>query len=553
MPHHLEYQKKADRLLQISVKHLLHALPQFVFLKDVNSIYLGCNAHFARLLGLSSSEDIIGKTDLDLRWQPAGHTAEDFRRADQDTLHGHPVTNQQETLVLPNGKKLITLVSKLPIEDEDHTILGLVGYFSDITALKEQERELKHAKQQAEAANRAKSIFITNISHDIRTPLTGIIGAAQLMAQPDAPKNQAITTDLIQAAEGLLQFLNQVIDFSKWESGDLPIYHTKFNIRELVDHVLGLFRVAAQEKALKFQGHVDEQLPLYWIGDRLRLQRILLNLVSNAVKFTAQGSVDVTVSLAGKQRRKHILQMVVQDTGVGIPPELQPLIFTRFSRLHPAYEGRYPGAGLSLALVKRMIDELGGEIYVDSAEHQGSTFTCLIPLRPALLPDARYVSHPPPAKKPAADATLRLTAVQPTLSSPLHRQTLLLVEDNPLVQLAVKSQLETLKVAVDTADQGTEALLKIKTVDYAGIIMDLGLPDQDGCTVTQAIHAWQRRHNRPLSPVVALSAHLVDETQRQRCLAVGMIDAFTKPLDDAKLQRLAELLQQYAADTRNRV
>lgn len=536
--HSAHAKKSTTYIREVFLKHILRSLPQYFFFKDHHSVYLGCNQNFATLVGLRSPEDIVGKTDLELNWQPGGHTADIFRQADQDTMQGHPITNQQETLVLPNGRKLITLVSKLPIIDDDQTVLGVVGYFSDITALKEQERELKQAKQQAETANQAKSAFITNISHDIRTPLTGLIGAARLLIS--TPENQAIIADLIQAAEGLLHFLNEVIEFSKWESGDLPLYELKFSLRELVDNLSGLFKVAAQEKGLTFQVHWDDALPTYLIGDSVRLQRIILNLVNNAIKFTAQGSVELTVSLAGKQRQKPILQIVVQDTGVGIAPAQQQFIFTRFSRLHPAHEARYSGTGLGLALVKRMIDELGGEIDVESAENKGSTFTCLVPLRLPLLPDARLIRSSPPVKLPTESQSTVSVASKATPPSP-HRKKILLVEDNLLVQRVVKAQLETLKVEVDTADQGSQALSKIQEENYSLIVMDLGLPDMNGCVVTEAIYTWQRAQGHPLSPVVALSAHM-DEEQRQRCLAAGMIEAFAKPLDAPKLQAIATLL-----------
>ena len=170
-------------IFKVFLKNISQSLPNFIFWKDKKSVYLGCNENFARLVGLSKPEDIIGKTDTDLNWQPTGHSAEEFIKGDQETLNGHPLTNREETLALPNGKKLITLVSKLPILDDDHQVLGIVGYFTDITLLKKKERALQQAKRQAEIANQAKSVFITNISHDLRTPLTGLLGMAEILQQ----------------------------------------------------------------------------------------------------------------------------------------------------------------------------------------------------------------------------------------------------------------------------------------------------------------------------------------------------------------------------------
>ncbi len=184
----------------------------------------------------------------------------------------------------------MTLVSKLPICDDDGRPLGIVGYFTDITALKDQERELRQAKQQADAANQAKSAFITNISHDMRTPLSGIIGMAQqLMERLHHEPDKRIARDLIQSSQVLLNLLNQVIEFSKHESGDLPVYDIQFNLRDLVDHIVQLVKPSVQEKHLDFQVEYDDKIPWILIGDPVRIQRILLNLVSNAIKFTLQG------------------------------------------------------------------------------------------------------------------------------------------------------------------------------------------------------------------------------------------------------------------------
>ncbi len=239
-----------------------------------------------------------------------------------------------------------------------------------------------------------------------------------------------------------------------------------------------------------------------------------MNLVDNAIKFTRKGSITLTITLAEKNcskqknQKKLIIKFSVQDTGIGIPYDKQPLIFTRFSRLHPAYEGQYAGSGLGLALVKHMVSELGGEIYVDSEENQGATFHCLIPLRPALLMDAQYVIHPPELKSPESSLPLTMNTTKTSLSltyPPHQQQKILLVEDNMIVQRGIKNQLEqALAVVIETADNGQQALAKIQMEDYPLILMDIGLPDQDGCMVAMAIHRWQKRHRSPLSFIVAL-------------------------------------------------
>lgn len=545
MTHHLSRQDDIQaRISKVFLKNITQSLPNYFFWKDKKSIYLGCNANFARLVGLSRSEDIVGKSDQELNWQSTGHTAEVFRKGDQDTMQGHPLTNQEETLVLPNGKKLMTLVSKLPIIDENQEVLGIVGYFTDITALKEKEYELKVAKQQAEAANQAKSVFITNISHDIRTPLTGLLGMIQVLPEEiKTTRGQEIVAYLIQASNGLLNFLNEVIEFSKWDSGDLPVYDVKFDLSQLIHETVSLIAPLAKEKNLSLDVQVEAELPTALIGDRLRLQRILLNLLNNAIKFTAEGSVFLNVKMVHRKRQRLLIQFQVQDTGIGIPKEKQPLIFTRFGRLHPAHQGQYMGAGLGLALVKRFISELNGEIEIDSAENQGSTFTCLIPLRESLLKKQNSSIHSidsKPAPKVGSPSTSASVKAAP---SSLTDKKILLVEDNALIQRIVKLQLEAKQpgLVVVTADNGAQAIAAVKVQHFHLVIMDIGLPDISGCEVAIAIQNWQRQRGYPLSPIVALSAHL-SEAEQQHCLDIGMVKVFIKPLDEKKMEELFSLL-----------
>ena len=256
-------QKNKAHIIEVFLKNITRSLPQFIFWKDAQSVYLGCNENFARLVGLHSPEDIAGKSDMDLNWQPTGHTADVFRRGDQETLSGHPLNNQEEILVLPSGKKLITLVSKLPILDDDNQVLGIVGYFTDITPLKKKEREFRQAKRQAEAANQAKSVFITNMSHDLRTPLTGLLGMAEMLRQEvQTAQGKAAAEDLFKASAMLLNLVNEIIDFSRCESGDFPIQEIKFDLLAVVQNMADLLKPSAQEKNLRFNIQLDERLPV---------------------------------------------------------------------------------------------------------------------------------------------------------------------------------------------------------------------------------------------------------------------------------------------------
>ena len=378
-------------IFKVFLKNISQSLPNFIFWKDKESVYLGCNENFAHLVGLSKPEDIVGKSDRDLNWQPAGHSAEEFIKGDQETLNGYPLTNREEILALPNGKKLTTLVSKLPILDDDQQVLGIVGYFTDITPLKKKERALQQAKRQAEIANQAKSVFITNISHDLRTPLTGLLGMAQILQQEvETQQGKAAAADLLKAGQVLLNLLNEVVEFSRCESGDLPVQTIKFDLTAVIKNIVELLKPSAQEKKLTFKISLDKHLPHYVMSDAMRLQRILLNLLSNAIKFTHQGSIHFSVRMIKRKEQLAVMEFRVQDTGIGVPEDQQALIFTRFCRLHPAYEGQYSGTGLGLTVVKRFVEDLKGEIHLKSTEGCGSTFSCLIPLRIPLSAGAEY-------------------------------------------------------------------------------------------------------------------------------------------------------------------
>lgn len=391
--HHFQQQPLDDaaHITDLFLKQFTRFLPNYLFWKNRRSVYLGCNQRYAELMGLHSPEAIIGKTDMELPFQPNGDSATLFQQGDQESLAGRPLTNKEETLALPNGQTIIALVSKLPILDQDGQAVGVVGYFSDITELKDKERELRVAKQQAEVANQAKSAFIANISHDIRTPLSGLIAFAEITAADlETIQERENLRYLVQSGHALLKLLNEVIEYSRLEYGSLPHTVAKFNLTELLDHVLALEKPSIVAKQLKLDVTIDPQIPAYLVGDAVRLHRIMLNLVSNAIKFTHQGFIKLSAQLVRQKGCDLVLKLTVQDSGLGIPANQQAQIFSRFVRLIPSYQGQYAGSGLGLTVVKQFIDDLHGEIYVDSQENRGSTFTCLIPCREALTAEAQH-------------------------------------------------------------------------------------------------------------------------------------------------------------------
>ena len=277
-------------------------------------------------------------------------------------------------------------------------------------------------------------------------------------------QGKAAAADLLKAGMMLLNLLNEVIEFSRCESGDLPLHEVKFDLLELIQNLTALLKPSAQDKNLDFNVTIDEHLPRYVISDSTRLQRILLNLLGNAIKFTHHGAINLSIRVVRLKTQCVIVEYRVQDTGIGIREDQQALIFTRFSRLHPAYQGQYAGSGLGLAFVKQFVNELKGEIHVDSVEDQGSIFSCLIPLRIPLSFRIRILSHRVESPRLPADLHAKgyLIPFRSRSSAPANPM-VLIVEDNRMAQQAIKNLMESLGVMVETADDGAQALQKIQT------------------------------------------------------------------------------------------
>ncbi|WP_337589155.1 response regulator [Legionella shakespearei] len=393
------------------------------------------------------------------------------------------------------------------------------------------EAELNRAKELAEAASRAKTEFLENMRHDIRTPLTGIVGFSDIIKlEANAPHIKEYADNLVASSHALLDFMDEVLEAIRVSSGDVPKLKRKFILNHIMQHAFDLNKSKAASKRLDFSMNFDESIPKYLIGDNVRIHRIVLELLANALNFTDIGFVKLTVELANRNEREIIVKFIIQDSGIGIPKDKQQEIFLHFRRLTPSYKGIYKGAGLGLSVIKQFIDDLDGEIYVDSELQKGSTFTCVIPLKVSLLEDDTglqedFETCPPLSSEPATNNTL----IKSSTSNPKeYRHQVLVVEDNIIAQTVAKSILTQSGCHVDIASNGQEALSLWRSKQYELIFMDIGLPDLDGYQVTHHIRVHEISQNCHI-PIIALTAH-VGEENKQRCIEAGMNAVLSKPL-----------------------
>ncbi len=363
---------------------IINLIPDhYILWKDKNLVYLGCNQALATSLGLNSPDEIIGKTDYDL--PTIKEQSDDYRADDLEVISsGEPKLGIEEYQTLNNGMEKILLTSKIPFFDETGRVDGVVAIYSDITQRKKMEEELHRLKN---AAQEAKAEFLRNMEHQLRTPFSGVYSLVHMLAneEPD-PKKKELLEVIYTSGKELLDFLNDVISFSRNPTETTAILAKKFDLKELIERAINMERPAAVIKELDLKFDYPKKLPTIFISDPKRIQRIVLNLLSNAIKFTVRGSVNVSVKL-GKQidEKNYILSIIVTDTGIGITEDNQSLIYEKFHRVSPANQNKYQGAGLGLHIVKELIADLEGEIEVMSQLNEGSTFICTLPLKRPLI------------------------------------------------------------------------------------------------------------------------------------------------------------------------
>ncbi|HYD30365.1 MAG TPA: ATP-binding protein [Azospirillaceae bacterium] len=429
----------------------------------------------------------------------------------------------EETLILPGGTRTWS-TAIVPLLDETGRVARILGTARDITDQRQLVASLAAAKEQAEAAVRAKADFLAAMSHEIRTPMNGIIGYATFLEDLATTGDQRhYARQLKSAGQSLLAIINDILDFSKLEAGKVHIEAEDFNLPEAMDHVVGLVYPAARDKRLDLRLHVAPEVPRMLTGDVVRLRQVLLNLLTNAVKFTPAGSVTLSVLPVRVSDREAELKFLVNDTGIGIPPDKQALLFRKFSQVDPSISRRYGGTGLGLAICKRLVGAMGGTVGVHSVPEVGSTFffTLVFPVGTALVAQA---------------------AVRDDRVVLAHRRgRILLAEDLAMNQELATRMLRAAGHDVAVVANGAQAVDAVRGQPFDLVLMDLQMPVMDGLQAAETIRALPGDAGRV--PIVALTANVMPN-EIARCHAVGIDDHLAKPIDrDALLAGVQRWLQ----------
>lgn len=441
---------------------------------------------------------------------------------------GHiPLTRELVVPIVDKGR-LVALVGvgNKPFDYDERdvdTVTTLAGLAWEVVGRMRAQDELVRSKELAESAAKAKSEFLANMSHEVRTPLNGVLGILQLLQQDATPEEKLrLTSMAYNAGRRLLALLNDILDFSRMDAGQLQLAHEPFTLEELFDDVAGVFTVASHEKGLEMSLSVHESVPAVLEGDGARIRQVLFNLVGNAIKFTPSGFVRLEAWAAAPSSDGRVRVYIgVSDSGIGIPAGKQELVFERFTQMDGSYRRRYEGAGLGLAIVKRIVGLMHGGIAVDSEEGGGTTIYLDLPLQmPGVLPSVASPDAEAFALAGAVGAGLRI----------------LLVEDDRITQMYTQVMLQRMGHVVSVASNGQEAVAAVLKGGIDCVLMDIQMPEMDGVQATRLIRSVAVMDDRAHLPIIAVTAYAM-AGDRETFLAAGMDDYVTKPLSPEDLQR----------------
>jgi PAS domain S-box-containing protein len=427
---------------------------------------------------------------------------------------------QENPLVTRSGEVRHIVWHNSLLRDEQGRRIGTLSAGEDITERKRGEEELAKAKEAAEAANRAKSTFLAHMSHEMRTPLHGVIGMCQLLKNTDmVDRRQEFQNNIELSARNLLDIINDLLDLAKVEAGKIVLEQLDFGLCGLLNEVIALMEPQVRAKGLTLALNLATDVPDGLVGDPLRLKQILVNLVSNAVKFTEQGRITVSGSVAAQRGSTVELLLSVTDTGIGISPKFINTIFAPFSQADASTTRQYGGTGLGLAICRQLAALMGGEIGVESREGSGSTFTVTVPMT---IKTVKIPEH--------QSTGLTRTSLE-QLDRPLR---ILVAEDQAINRLFIVTILRQQGHSVEAAGNGQEALEKWQASSPEVILMDLSMPVMGGREAMENIRSKELQTAGHVT-IIALTGYAMNG-EKERCLASGFDGYLAKPMDGYDVQ-----------------
>ena len=516
-----EEQKQSDQRLrdqQFYTRSLIESNIDALMTTDPSGIITDVNKQMEALTGCTRDE-LIGAPFKDCFTDP-GRAEAGIKRV----LNEKSVTDYELTARTRDGKQTVVSYNATTFYDRSRTLQGVFAAARDITERKQVERELQQAKAAAESASRTKSDFLASMSHEIRTPMNAIMGIADLLAKTSlTPEQDKYVQIFRRSGENLLNLINDILDLSKVEASQLDLEKTGFSLSDHLEKVIEMVAPRAQEKNLSLDCEIEPSVSNDLVGDPTRLRQVLLNLLGNAIKFTETGNVSLKVEPDGDISAPTALRFTVSDTGMGIAKNKLAAIFERFTQADSSTTRRFGGSGLGLTISKRLVELMGGRVWVTSEVDKGSTFGFAVPFE-------IWVGADSPANAPIGTDT----------DTPQRALRILMAEDSPDNCTIALAYLEDTPHQVDVAETGLIACEMFKAEHYDLVLMDRQMPVMDGLTATRALRAWEKSNGRTPTPIIALTASAL-KGDRETCLAAGCTAYLTKPIkQDVLLQAIRD-------------
>ena len=508
--------KKAEKDLayeRFLLATLMDNSPDYIYFKDTESRFIRISKALADYFNLKEPSDAIAKTDLDI-FDP--ERARQYLADEQQVMRtGKGVVNKEEEQSWPNGRARWVSTSKVPLRSPEGEVIGTFGISRDITDRKSVEVQLQAAKEAAEVASRAKSDFLATMSHEIRTPMNGIIGMIDLLLSTNPTDQQRTYLELAdQSTETLLRLINDILDFSKIEAGKFELESLGFKLRDTLGDTLQTLAGRASEKGLELTYHIPPEIPDDLVGDPGRLCQVIVNLTGNAIKFTEEGEIAVRAKLESLVSDDVNLHFSVSDTGAGIPPDKQQVIFEAFRQVDSSMSRRFGGTGLGLAISSHLIEMMDGRMWLESEVGKGSTFHFIAVF--SLQKDAPIKPAPGPVT--------------------LHGLRVLVVDDNKTNRLILQEMLNNWRMNPTVTDSGQSALVEMDRAAKAGepfhlALLDGMMPQMDGFELAEQI---RRVPGLSQTTLIMLSSagNYADST---RCRELGIDYSLMKPVKQSEL------------------